>query len=144
MTVKHRHAFDDGVGEVQNDIHGTGIRNIPRIQPLRMREGHTILRIGQKMHLVYVERMQLGGSIEDSPMLISTYAGAGYWTCVRRVLAAVDVEAILVLGEDDGEARRSLLQRLYVDRLIQRRTLIDSMRFQACRLCIGFMRTRLR
>src|ERR1700680_2069264 len=92
-----------------------------------MRERHTIFRIGEKVHLVDVERMQFGGCVESAPTLICTYAGAGHRTCVRLILATIDVEAILVLGEDDGEVQFSFLQRLYVDRLIEWRPVIDSM-----------------
>src|ERR1700686_1102931 len=59
-------------------------------------------------------------------MLISTHAGAGHRTCVRSILAAIDVEAVLVLGEDDSEVRSSLRQRFNVDRLELRRGGIDS------------------
>src|SRR5260370_13324570 len=54
-------------------------------------------------------------------MLISTYASACHRSCIRRKLAAIDVEAVLVLREGDNEVRCSLLQRLNVDRLVERR-----------------------
>src|SRR5947208_3420751 len=38
MTMKYRHAFDDGIGEVQDHVNGAAIRNIHGIQPRRMRE----------------------------------------------------------------------------------------------------------
>ena len=57
MTVEYRHALDDGVGKVEDDIHGAAIGNIHGIQPRRMREPHAIFCISQEMDLVYVERM---------------------------------------------------------------------------------------
>jgi len=55
--MKYRHALDDRVGEVQDDINGATIRNIDCVQPRGMREKHSIFCIGQKMHLVYMEWM---------------------------------------------------------------------------------------
>src|SRR5882762_8386259 len=105
MTMKYGHSLDDWVGKDQEDIHAAASRDIYSIQPLRMCERHAIFCVSQKVHLVYVERMQFGTSINNAPMLIRTHAGAGHGTCVRRILAAVDVKAILVLGEGDDEVR---------------------------------------
>ena len=57
MTMEYRHALDDGIGEVQDHVNEAAIRNIHGVQPRRMRERHAIFCIGQKVHLVYVERM---------------------------------------------------------------------------------------
>src|SRR5882762_184768 len=60
-------------------------------------------------------------------MLVSTYVSAGHRTCIHLKLAAVDVEAVLVLREDDDEVRGNLFQRLDLDRLIDRRASIAVM-----------------
>jgi hypothetical protein len=57
MTMKYRHTFDNGVGKVQDDIHGATKRNVHGIQPHRMRERNAVFRISQEMDLVYVEGM---------------------------------------------------------------------------------------
>ena len=69
--MKYRHTLDDGVGKVQDDVQGAAIRNIHGIQPRRMRERNAVLCIGQEVDLVYVEWMEFGSSIHDTPMLIS-------------------------------------------------------------------------
>src|SRR6266481_5705654 len=112
MAMKHRHALDDWVGEVHDDVNGSAKRNVHGIQPCRMRKRNAILRVGEEVRLVYVERMQFGSPIDNTPMLISTYAHACHWTLIHRKLAAVDVKGILVLGEDGSEARSNLLERL--------------------------------
>src|SRR6266852_9881789 len=40
MAVKHRHAPDYGVSEVHNDVDGTAVWNIHRVQPHLGRIGH--------------------------------------------------------------------------------------------------------
>src|SRR5437879_4066000 len=97
MAVKYRHALDDGVGKVQDDIHGAAMRDIHGIQPRRMGKRDVIFGVGQEMHLMYVERMQLASVIHDTPMLMSTNPRGGHRTCIGRELAPIDVETVLVL-----------------------------------------------
>src|ERR1700675_2588990 len=96
MTMEYRHALDDRISEVQDDIRGAAIRNIHGIKPHGMRERDPILGVGQEMDLVYVEGMEFGGRVENTPMLISTYANASHRTRLRRGLAAVDDKAVFV------------------------------------------------
>ena len=132
MTMEHRHALDGGVSKIQDDIDRTVIRNIHGIQPRRMRERNAVLCIGQEVDLVYVEWMEFGSSIHDTPMLINTYANACHRTCVGRELASIDVKTVLVLREGDNEVRCSLLQRLNVYRLVERRAVIGGMHLRRC------------
>src|SRR6266566_5927763 len=127
MTMKYRHAFDDGIGEVQNHINRTLIRNIHCIQPHRVCERAAVFGIGQKMHLVYVEGMEFSSFVDDTPVVKSAYPSGRHWRCIRRKLVAVDVEAALIFRENDREVRCNLLQRLNVDRLVDRLTVIDNM-----------------
>src|ERR1700730_1394333 len=60
-------------------------------------------------------------------MLISTYPSACHGPVIRRKLAAINIEAFLVLGEGDNEVRGALLQRRNVDLLVKGRALVDSM-----------------
>src|SRR2546427_7644574 len=61
-------------------------------------------------------------------MLIRTYASACHRRCIRRKLAAIDVEALLIFGKGDSKLRCRLLQRLNVYWLGDRRPVIDSTR----------------
>src|SRR5258708_39690177 len=99
--MKYRHAFDDGIGKVQDDIDAAVIRDIHGIQPDRVRDLDAVFRIGQKVNLMYVKGMQLGSSVHDTPMLVCTDASARHWTFIHRKLSAIDVEAVLVLGKRD-------------------------------------------
>src|SRR5271169_5776802 len=103
MTMKYRHTLNDGVGKVQDDINGAAIRNVHGIQPRRVWERGAIFCISQEVDLVYVERMQFGGQVDNTPMLISTYASGYHRTRIHSELAAIDVEAVLVLREGDNE-----------------------------------------
>ena len=107
--MKNRHTLDDRIGEVQDDVNGAAVRNIHRIQPLRVRERDAVFCIGQEVNLVYVERMEFGCLVDNTPMLISADASACDWSCIRRKLPPVDVETVLVLSERDNEVRRSHL-----------------------------------
>src|ERR1700739_818144 len=58
MAMEHRHTPDDWVGKVQDDVHGSAIRNIHSVQPRWMGQRRTILRVSQEVNLMDVERMQ--------------------------------------------------------------------------------------
>src|SRR6266576_532766 len=109
MAMKDRHTPDDGGGEVQNDIHGTAIRNINRVQPRWHGEWRAVLCIGQEVNLVNVKRMQFAGVVDDTPMLVCTNTSGCHRTRVGRVLLAVDVETVLVLGKVHHKLRCSSL-----------------------------------
>src|SRR5579864_3183557 len=128
MAMEHRHTPDNWVGEVQDDIHGAAIRNIHSVQPGWIGQRRTILRISQEVNLVDVERMQFGRCIDNTPMLKRTDTNACHRTRTRRKLAAVDIEAVLVLCKSDYEIRRRFLERLNIDGFINRRTMVDGMR----------------
>src|SRR5260370_34363800 len=119
MAVKDGHPLNPRVGEVHDTVDGTAVWNIHSIQPRRMCERGAVFCIGQEVDLVYVERMYFPSSVDNTPMLISTYASACHRTCIRRKLSAIDVEAVLVLREGDNEVRCNLLQQLNVDRLVK-------------------------
>ena len=101
--MKCRHAFD---GEVQDHINGAAIRNIHGIGPIGMRERHAIFCVGQKVHLV-CGKDAVRWFVENSQMLIDTYAALVIGLASGAYLA-IDVEAILVLREDDSEFRSVL------------------------------------
>ena len=125
MTMEYGHAFDDWVCKIQDDINGAAIRNIHGIKPRRMRERGTVLCVSQEVDLVYVERMEFSSLVDNSPMLISTYANARHRTCIRRELAAIDVEAVFVFCEGDSEVRCGLLEWLNVEQLVEGRAVAN-------------------
>src|SRR5580693_8516295 len=126
MTMKNGHTLNDGVGKVQDDIDGATVGNVHGVQPRGVRERDAIFCISQEVDLVYVERMQFGGQVDNTPMLISTYTGGCHRTCIHSELAPIDVEAVLVLRKGDNEVRCSLRQRLNINRLEPRRPVIAS------------------
>ena len=73
-----------------------------------------------------VERMQLGSGVDNTPMLIAADLGGRHGCRIRRKLAAVDVEAVLVLGKGNHEVWCGFLQRLNINWLINRRTVVNS------------------
>src|SRR2546429_1027171 len=77
-------------------------------------------------------------------MLISTDASARHGRCIRRKLAAIDVETVLVLRKSDRKLRCRLLQRLNVYWLVDGRAVIDSTRPLRSYVRNGLTRTWLR
>ena len=92
-----------------------------------MSERHSVFCISQEMDLVYVKRMQFPSLVENAPVLISADTSARHRTGVGRKLAAIDVEAVLVLRKRDSKLRHCPLQRLNVDALVDCRAVIDCM-----------------
>src|SRR5260221_3661094 len=125
------------VSEIQDDIYIAVIRNIYSIQPLGMLERDSVFCIGQEVDLVYVKRMEFSALVDDPPMLIRTHASGCHRTRVRLKFAAIDIKAVLVLSERDGEIRRPFLQRLHVDWLVKWRTVINGMRLLRRWISIG-------
>src|SRR5215471_6558676 len=74
---------------------------------------------------MYVEWMEFSTLVHHTPMLIGPDPDLHHGSGIGRKLLAVDVEAVLVLCEDDLETRRGFLQSLNIDRFVYRRSLID-------------------
>src|SRR5271170_6077956 len=72
-------------------------------------------------------------------MLIRADASAGHRTCIHRKFLTVDVEAVLILNEDDREVWCSPLQRLDVDRLVNPRPVITSVRLLRVSISAGLI-----
>src|SRR5712692_11612235 len=97
MAVKQRHAADDRIGEVHDDVNRAADRHVNGVEPTRIREWAIILQDKKKMNLVNVHRMEFAAVVDDSPVLISSDLRANHRLPVRRVLLTIDVEAFVVL-----------------------------------------------
>src|SRR5260370_5935462 len=67
MTVEQRHAFDDGIGKVHDDVDGSPGWYVYGVQPHGMLQRHSIFGISQEMHLMDVHGMQLARFVENAP-----------------------------------------------------------------------------
>ena len=81
----------------------------------------------RKVDLVYVERMQFRGCVDNPPMLIRTDASARHRAGISCKLPSIDVETVLVFREKDSKIRCSLFQTLNVGRTVNGRALIHSL-----------------
>src|SRR3954471_1926037 len=122
MTMENRHSFDDGVGEVHDDIDRAAEWNIDRVEPCRIGKRRAVLGVSEKMRLVYMKGMQLCTLVDDAPVLVSAGVHRSQGSCVGRILLAIDVEAVLVLSEGDDEIGSRGLGSCEVQWLVQRRT----------------------
>ena len=59
MTVKERHAANDWIGEIHDQVHRAFGRHVERIEPFRLRLCLVICGVEQEMDLVNVKRMNL-------------------------------------------------------------------------------------
>src|SRR5215469_5647925 len=118
MTMEDGHSSDDGVSEVQKYVNGAAVRDVYGVQPRWMGQGHTVFSVCQEMNLVYVKGMEFSSFVHHQPMLIGPDTDIHHRSRIRRKLLAVDVEAVLVLREDDLKARRSFLQSLKINRFV--------------------------
>src|ERR1700757_4075959 len=103
MAMEYRHAFDERVAEIEDDINRATKGNIHGVKPHGMRKGDPVFCIRQEVDLVNVERVKFSGLVDKTPMLKSSYLNGGHRTCVRGKLTTSDVEAFLVFCERDSE-----------------------------------------
>ena len=120
MAMEDRHTFDDGISEVQKHVNGATVRDVYGVQPRWMGQGRTVFSVCQEMNLMYVEWMEFSTLVHHTPMLIGPDPDLHHGSGIGRKLLAVDVEAVLVLCEDDLETRRGFLQSLNIDRFVYR------------------------
>src|ERR1700757_502404 len=108
MTVEDGHAPDDWVGEIHDDVDGDTHRNVYCVHPQWVCDWFIVFDVRKEMDLMDVHGMQFAAGIDDLPMLESSNFCAHHGSRIWREFFAVDVEAILVFREDDGETRRHL------------------------------------
>src|SRR5260370_28347101 len=103
MAVEERHASDDGIGEVHNDVDGSPGWHVYGVQPHGMLWEHSIFGISQEMHLMDMHGVQLPGFVENAPMLVTSDAHTRHRSRFRCVLLVVDIEAVRIFSKGHDE-----------------------------------------
>ena len=94
MTVEERYSPDDGVRKVHHKVDTSFDRDVDCIQPLWMIEALPILGVYEKVNLVNMERMDLVGVVDHSPVVECTDGYARQRRIRRTVSLSIDVEAL--------------------------------------------------
>src|SRR5260370_21888771 len=131
MTVKNRHAFDDGIGEVHDDVDVSLEWHVYGVQPYGVLEAHSIFGISQEMRLMDMHGVQLPGLVENAPMLVGPDARTRHRSRIRFVLLVVDIETVLIFGKGHDEIGLSGFESSQIDLLIFR---LPGIAFDLC-LC---------
>src|SRR6267378_3401287 len=105
MTVEERHAANDWISKIHNQIHRAPIGYIHGIEPFWI--VHWILADGiyQEMNLMYVKWMHLSGWVRYTPVLQRTDIDCQHRAGIHVEFLAIYIEALFVFSESDNELR---------------------------------------
>src|SRR5437660_8716120 len=105
MTVEKRHAANDWISKIHNQIYRAPIGYIHGIEPFWIIQWILADGIYQKMDLMYVKRMHLSGWIRYTPVLQRTDIHCQHRAGIHLEFLAIYIEALFVFSEDDNELR---------------------------------------
>src|SRR6267378_4262701 len=105
MTVEERHASDDRIGKIHNQIYRTAVGDVHGIDPYWISHWLFADCINQKVDLMDVKRMHFSGWVHDAPVLQRTDIHRQHWAGIHFEFLAVYVEALFVFSERDNELR---------------------------------------
>src|SRR6266550_6241028 len=105
MTVEERHAANDWIGKIHNQIHRAAVGDIHGIDPYWIFHRFIVDGIYQEVDLMDVKRMHLPAWVYDSPVLQRTDIYCQHRAGIHFEFLAIYVEALFVLGESDNELR---------------------------------------
>src|SRR6266849_1570830 len=80
MAMKDRHAANRGIGEIDNHVDRSDIRNAGGINPFRIWQSDPIDCVHQKMHLMEMHGVQFPRLVYDPPVLISSHPDLSHRT----------------------------------------------------------------
>lgn len=107
--MEDTHPFDDGVGEVHDDVDGAADGDVDGVKPDGIGQWAIVFGESEEMDLVDVHGMEFTGGVDDFPVLIGADFHANHGGNVEREFLLVDVEAVFVFSEGGDEARRGFL-----------------------------------
>src|SRR6266550_6894946 len=105
MTVEERHAANDWISKIHNQIHRAAIGDVHGIDPCWIFHWIFVDAIYQEVNLMYVKRMHLSGRVHDAPMVQRTDVYCQHGTGIHFEFLAIYVEALFVFSKGDNELR---------------------------------------
>src|ERR1700730_2161129 len=122
MTMEERHAANDRVGKIHNQIHRAAIGDIHSIDPYWIFHQIFTDAIYQEVDLMNVKRMHFSSWVQHPPALQRTDIHRQHWTGIHFKFLSIYVEALFVFSEVHNELRfasfnvfQSLRRERYVD-----------------------------
>src|SRR5437879_7203255 len=105
MTVEKRHAANDGIGKIHNQIYRATVGDIHGIKPYWILHWIFADGIYEKVDLMDVKRMDLFGCVDYAPVLQRTDIHCKHRAGIHFEFLAIYIEALFVFGEGDNELR---------------------------------------
>ena len=105
MTMEERHAANDRVGKIHNQIHRAAIGDIHCIDPCWIFHWLFADAINQKVDLMDVKRMHLPGWVHDAPVVQRTDIDCQHRAGIHFEFLPIYIEALFIFREVDNELR---------------------------------------
>src|SRR6266566_2386613 len=105
MAMEERHAANDWIRKIHNQIHRAAIGDVHGIDPYWVFHRLFVDGIYQKVNLMDVKRMHFSAWVHDAPVLQRTDIHRQHWAGVHFEFLAIYVEALFVFSEVDNELR---------------------------------------
>ena len=103
--MEERHAANDWVGKIHNEIHRAIIGDINSIEPYWILHCCPANIICQKVDLVDVKRMDLSRRVDHAPALKRTDIYCQHRAGIHFEFSTIYIEALFVFSEGDNELR---------------------------------------
>src|SRR5207244_2030650 len=105
MAMKERHAANDWISKIHNQIHRAAVGDVHGIDPYWISHRLFVDGIYQKVDLMDVKRMHFSGWVRDAPVLHRTDIHRQHRAGIHFEFLAIYVEALFVFSEIDNELR---------------------------------------
>src|SRR6266480_4120530 len=105
MTMEERHASNDWISKVHNQIYRAAVGDVHGIDPYWVLHRLFADGIYQEVDLMDVKRMHFSGWVHDAPVLQRTDIHCQHWTGVHLEFLAIYIEALFVFSEGDNKLR---------------------------------------
>src|SRR6266516_7217717 len=105
MTVEERHAANNGISEIHNQIDRAAIGDIHGIDPFWIFHRLFADAINQEVDLIDVKRLHYSGWVHDSPVVQRTDIDRKHGTGIHFEFLSIYIEALFVFSEGDNELR---------------------------------------
>jgi hypothetical protein len=99
MTVEERHAANDWVSKIHNQIHRAAVGDVHGIDPYWIFYRLFADGIYEKVDLMDVKRMHLSAWVHDAPVLQRTDIHRQHWAGIHFEFLAIYVEALFVFSD---------------------------------------------
>src|SRR5213593_3679342 len=105
MAVEERHAANDWISKIHNQIHRAAVGDVHGVDPYWIFHRPFVDGIYEKVDLMDVKRMHFSGWVHDAPVLQRTDIHSQHGTGIHFEFLAVYIETLFIFRESDNELR---------------------------------------